>query len=296
MTIAACHVSPEGVVLGADSTTTITRTLPSGETRDWSFDYAQKVFEVGESPSTVGLVTWGQGLIGSCSHRTLAARLAKKHSLVPFDSIEKMTQSLSDDLWTCYSSEYAAEIQRAHDLLAKGVAGTIQKDELKEYNKLLAELSGGYCLAGRIESPGECEARVILWEPQTDKPSIDLVSREAPVFWGVPHIMQRLIFGLDEGVVTQILQHPKWTGTLKELFDIIAANQLIQPSHLPIREAIDWIHTVIHTTIRGVKFAPWPHLCGGPIEIATVTTDRPFRWVCHKEMNAAIVTAQESTW
>ena len=100
MTIAACHVSPEGVVLGADSTTTITRTLPSGETRDWSFDYAQKVFEVGESPSTVGLVTWGQVLIGSCSHRTLGARVAKKHSLVPFDSIEKMTQSLSDDLWT----------------------------------------------------------------------------------------------------------------------------------------------------------------------------------------------------
>ncbi len=296
MTIAACHVSPEGVVLGSDSTTTITRTLASGETRDWSFDYAQKVFEVGESPSMVGLVTWGQGLIGSCSHRTLAARLGQKHSLAPFDTLEKMAQSLSDDLWACYSSEYTNQIQRAHDLQAKFQSGTITKDEFGELQKLVSGYSGGYCLAGRIESPGECEARVILWEPRMDKPSIDLVSREAPVFWGVPNIMQRLIFGFDQDVVAQIIQHPKWTGTLKELIDIIAANQLIQPSHLPIREAIDWIHTVIHTTIRGVKFAPWPHWCGGPIEIATVTTDRPFRWVCHKEMSAAIVTAQEATW
>lgn len=71
----------------------------------------------------------------------------------------------------------------------------------------------------------------------------------------------------------------------------IAAN-LTQPTNLPLREAIDWIHTVIHTTIRAIKFNQ-EHSCGGPVEIAVITTDRPFRWVCHKSLDAAIITAQQ---
>jgi len=61
MTIATCYVSPEGVVLGADSTST----AQVGQTQFRHFDFAQKIFEFGEHPSTVGVVIWGLGSPGA---------------------------------------------------------------------------------------------------------------------------------------------------------------------------------------------------------------------------------------
>ena len=68
MTIAACYLSPEGVVFGADSTTGLGNRY---------FNYAQKIFEIGQSPSTLGLVVWGLGGLGDLSYRTLVRRFAE---------------------------------------------------------------------------------------------------------------------------------------------------------------------------------------------------------------------------
>jgi hypothetical protein len=55
VTIAACYVSPEGIVLGADSASTYA--FPTGHHH---FNYGQKLFEIG-TESTLGIVTWGLG-------------------------------------------------------------------------------------------------------------------------------------------------------------------------------------------------------------------------------------------
>ena len=60
------------------------------------------------------------------------------------------------------------------------------------------------------------------------------------------------------------------------------------PGVLPIREAIDWVHASIYTTIKGIKFSRFDPVCGGPIEVAVITTDRRFRWVRHKGLDAAM--------
>jgi hypothetical protein len=57
---------------------------------------------------------------------------------------------------------------------------------------------------------------------------------------------------------------------------------------LPIREAIDWVHASIYATIKMMKFSHLPPVCGGPVEIAVITTDKKFRWVRHKRFDAAI--------
>ena len=62
MTIAMCAVMPEGVVLGADSTSS----LFHDSTGFHYFNHNQKIFEVGEN-STLGIVTWGMGGIGDVS-------------------------------------------------------------------------------------------------------------------------------------------------------------------------------------------------------------------------------------
>ncbi len=73
MTIAACFVTPEGIVLGADSTASAM--LTPGSFR--YFNYNQKVFEIGDpGTGTLGIVTWGLGGLGELSYRTLIALLA----------------------------------------------------------------------------------------------------------------------------------------------------------------------------------------------------------------------------
>lgn len=293
MTIAACHVSPEGVVLGADSTTTIVNHDTGIKCH---FDNAQKLFEIGKKGATLGLVTWGLGQIGNQSHRTIAARLGQEHEARPSESVEELATRLADMTQKMFMSAYREDIERTQSLHERFLEDPkkLSEQEHQELYELFSLRSGGYCLAGRIQDAIACEAYSIEWSPILKRPKVEKVPEETPRFWGQAFIIERLLFGFDAQALAQILNSGKWSGTNKELFDLVSANQLIHPKNLPIREAIDWIHTILHTTIRGVKFAQESHVCGGPIEIAAITTDRPFRWVCHKRMDAAIVTAQES--
>jgi hypothetical protein len=107
-------------------------------------------------------------------------------------------------------------------------------------------------------------------------------------FWGCPNLMDRLIIGLDFEVYKSILASGKWNGSPKDLLEAIKPNRLAQPRGLPIREAVDWVHASIYTTIKGMKFSHLDPVCGGPVEVAVITTDRLFRWVRHKRFDAAI--------
>src|SRR5579872_4174996 len=90
MTIAACYFSSEGVVLGADSTTTMTSVLQRPGLPPYAamrhFDYAQKIFEVGEH-GTLGIAIWGAGRIGRMSHRTFFASVSDEWSGKQLNSV-----------------------------------------------------------------------------------------------------------------------------------------------------------------------------------------------------------------
>ena len=101
-------------------------------------------------------------------------------------------------------------------------------------------------------------------------------------------LINRLVYGIDERLFRAILQSDKWTGTNDELFDLVGCSALGAPRNLPIREAIDMIYANIYTTIKTMKFSHLAPVCGGPIEVAVITSDRPFRWVCHKSLCEAI--------
>ena len=80
-----------------------------------------------------------------------------------------------------------------------------------------------------------------------------------------------------------------WVGTEDELNDLAFAHAVVVHPGLPIREAIDLVHFSIEATIKSLKFSHYAApTCGGPIEIAVITSDRPFRWVRHKTFDSAI--------
>jgi hypothetical protein len=295
MTIAACHVSPEGVILGTDSTTTLTWQDGNGQSCKHHLDYEQKLFEVGPKESTFGLATYGQGRIADLSHRTVAARLGRKHGETAFKTVREMADSLATFVWDKLESAHKADLDRARDLYAKYVGDPKSQltpaDEsflVRAYNGI----RGGYFLAGRLGNGEACEAYCLEWGIEQKGVRVDAVPSETPVFKGVPYMMERLVFGHDARLFQNIMNSTHWRGSEADLRTVLAQSNLIQPKNLPLREAIDWIHTVIHTTIRAIKFSQ-EHSCGGPVEIAAITTDRPFRWVCHKSLDAAIITAQQ---
>src|SRR5438105_4435002 len=74
MTIAACYLSEEGVVFGADSTATFTMTTGS-QIIHRHYNFAQKIFQIGQI-STLGVVTWGLDGLPNRSLRTLIAEFA----------------------------------------------------------------------------------------------------------------------------------------------------------------------------------------------------------------------------
>lgn len=286
MTIAACYLSPEGVVLGADSATTF-------GSRNHFF-HGQKIFEVGkEHEATLGLTMWGRGSMERLSYRTLIARFSDDVTRHPGRPVEESAAVWSDLFWNAYTVELKSEIDRMKDLAADPNLDAVQKEEMED---LRFGLMGGFCLGGYSLPDRQPTAFAITYSPDQANPDpLEEIKLGTPEFWGQPNMLQRLSLGIDPDTFLNILHaknadgSPTWGGTTDELIAIIAGNKLNQPSrHLPIREAVDWVYSSIYTTIKAMKFANLPPVCGGPIEIAVITSDRYFRWVRHKDLDAAL--------
>jgi hypothetical protein len=154
------------------------------------------------------------------------------------------------------------------------------------FQRLYLSLVSGFCIAGHIMSDRIPTAYEIIFDPLTGKPTP--VERASGYwFWGVPNMVQRLIFACDDNLKSAIMNSNKWTGSRADLDALVAMHALSHPI-IPIRDAIDFVHACIAGTIKAIKFSSQAQTCGGPIEIAVITTDRRFRWVRHKPWYAAI--------
>ncbi len=277
MTIAACAVTAEGVVLGADSTSTLT----SADDSQRYLNNEQKLFEVGEG-STLGVVTWGMGRMNGLSYRTLVARLADDFRKAPPSSVLEAANLFAAKLWPAYDSlRPQIDKQKAIVIDPKSTPKDIERAK-----GALANLTVGFCLAGHNESDRESHAYEVIFAPDlTAAP----VPKAPPVlqFWGANLFIFRML-GFDTGLADTILKSGKWTGDPAELAAIFKRQQMPILAPIPLRETVDIIHALIHMTIKVMKFTSVPPVCGGHIEIATITTDRKFRWVRHKALAAAL--------
>lgn len=282
-----CYLSPEGVVLGADSTASLT--YPDGF---HYFNHAQKLFRIGETGS-LGILTWGLGGFQQTSYRTLIAELADDLDANAPTDVADVANRWAARFWAAYSANLAPNIQRCRDLHAKpaAVPGTADPaarapDEETEYNNLRQALVVGFCIAGAVLPNRGTAAFQIIFEPLLTGAPAAVQVQGAP-FWGAPNMIQRLIIGADPNLRSAILASGKWSGTDAEL-DNLMVQQRLSHAILPIRDAIDFVYTCIYSTIKALKFSSLQQICGGPIELAVITTDREFRWVRHKGFDAAI--------
>jgi hypothetical protein len=273
VSIAGAYLTSEGVVLGADSTTTVTMpTSGGGKQVAQVFNFAQKVFEVGEH-GRMGVCTWGAGGIGTTSHRTLFARLA--------DAVqnEKLTVGGAADRLLTLACE----------------AATTQNDPTAPFEGV------GYFLGGwDVESHNpSCYFLNVAPNGLTQKNALSLGEAR---FGGVYHFFARVFNGYDPDLKLKLHQSLRrhLGSTVPADFDAIfesAFGEAAAPfaaggfRDLPLREAIDFIYSYLHITVKALKFKFGPPICGGPIEIGFISTDRLFRWARHKSFDIAMEEA-----
>ena len=193
----------------------------------------------------------------------------------------------ASDFWSVYSAH--PEYQRFVQLHNKAAHNPASKppnpaertqDEETAYGNLKLVLPVGFLVAGYVLPDRTPTAIEVLVDP------IKGVTQSGPVVanwraWGAPNMMIRLVKGFDSNLLDAILASGNWTGTPADLHAVLAKFELLHPI-LPIRDAVDFVHSCIHSTIKALKFSALSQTCGGPIEIAVITSDRKFRWVRHK--------------
>lgn len=289
MTIAACYLSPEGVVFGSDSTTTVfVRQHGGAPGENHYFDFGQKIFEIGKE-STLGIVTWGLGGFPDTSYRTLFAEFADELKGIPPASVEDAARKWATKFWSVYD----AKLRPFLDALKKGRATMKRKQSIDTF---ISNMTVGFCLGGTAESARQPTAYEMEFSLLSGgAPSPEPLESGQTIFRGMPNLVNRMIHGIDSALIDRILSSTHWKGTDKDLFEVIRQSVLGQPARMPLREAIDWVYSCIKSTIKAMKFSHLAPMCGGPVEIAIVTSDRPFRWVKHKKMDAAIMEAHEET-
>lgn len=266
MTIAVAYLTSDGLVLGADSTTAVSIPDPQGGAHVGQLlNHAQKVFEIGSAgEGMLGLATWGMASFPEMSIRTLVARI-------------------SDDL--------PKSVTAAADLLVKKVTACFPDSDGRPPREV------GFFVGGVNLPEREPACAQILFPADKDPIRTDLTVGEAVfqgqyefftrVFWGhAPQYPQHLYEGLAQRL-----------GTLPEDFQKVfqeahleARNRVAMAGSrdMPIREAIDYVHLFLSVTVKSTKFRYGPPTCGGPIEIGFITTDRSFRWICHKDFDSAL--------
>ena len=169
MTIAACYLSTEGVVFGADSTTTmyVRGVGPGAVGAEHHYNFAQKIFQVGEN-STLAMTMWGLGNLGTTSYRTLIAQFADVLAGQGVQSLRSVADLWSQFFWSAYAAELEPQIRLAQSLRALPTRTPEQQEELAF---LLQAFSGGFCVGGYLLNDRTPNAFEILYSPTMAAPA-----------------------------------------------------------------------------------------------------------------------------
>jgi hypothetical protein len=266
MTVAACYVSNECVVFGADGAQTQFEFKPDGDiVRSAQWYHEQKILEVPEFEG-LALLSSGESEFGALSHRTLLGRLADALEPTRVHSVVDVAREYSSLAFRAYRSHMERDPGRA---TIDGVPP-------------VSVCIGGWCRPDRVPTVARIEigkSNVTAPEPVVLSPGLHAWEFDLPA--------RRLIQGIDPRIRQRLLASGSWTGTPEALDEILQSFET-KVDRVPMRDAIDLVHMVIHTSIRLERYMSAMGTCGGPIELAVITSDKPLRWVRHKPLDAAV--------
>lgn len=278
MSIAVLIGVHDGVVLAADSASTLTFATPSGVVLPPGqhglvgnvYDNANKIFNLVKG-LPIGCITFGSGNIGNSSIGTLMKDLRKKLTESPEELKFNPEQYAMSDMV---------------DILAKFLG--------EECNKLdpaaKAAINAGFLLGG-YSKPGDLGES---WSVEISKgiaqPPKKLREPNAPgISWGgQAEVLQRMMLGFSPSIfdiLAQVAQPPQNPKVMAQQLQPLLAARLQAPmvfAPMPIQDAIDLAKFLVHAAVMFSRFVPGPNVVGGPIEIAAITKHENFKWISRK--------------
>ncbi len=258
MTLAVTVVCQDGVVVAADSRTTLAnhRMLRVGS------DFTHKVFESGG----VAVATYGEAFVAD---RSIASHMAE-FSVVEAGNCDHpgpTARKLADFFGDRYDAHVADDAEGAPP---PGVAA-------------LGFLVSGYDDGGLGEA----------WEVTLPERAVEAIATTAngggAAWRGQSDVVTRIVRGSDLELLERLAAMHEFTDELQALAPLLeACSYRIPFDSMNLQDGIDFAVLCIRTTIdvQRLTLGPvattpefsWPGV-GGPIEIATVTATRGFGWV-----------------
>ncbi len=272
MTIAISLKVNDGLVLAADSATTLFGKRPSGETGVSHIYYsACKIFNVIRG-RPVGVMTWGSGSIGTSSISTLCKDLRKRFE----DS------SAENEEWYVDADDYS--IEHIAQLVRKFMYDELYVPFFEDWDEKpsLHFIVGGYSTGADMAE----EYQINVEKGKCTDPFAVRPKAECGMTWGGEiEAIDRVVVGYGKRlrqVLDTELKVPE--SQIKPAMEIIGQKlfvPLITPP-MPIQDALDLAEFLVDLTIKFSQFSPGAQTVGGPIEIAAITKHEGFKWVRRK--------------
>lgn len=268
MTIAIAGNFPEGVIFGADSA--VSYVNMDGQGISQTYDGAQKIYHLGSSDDCSDS-PYGAMLFGSCqfegfSWRNIFARFSR--------------QLVVDD----YST--ASEAVQGFVSFLDG----LQPDQQ-------ARPKGGVFFTGY----GEKDEAVKCFKISMDTLDVLEIESGDVQFDGMPIVADRLRHGVDQGTIEALEcafggltvevtddHRTETRDLLSMILEVLRGNSFACMGDLdmPLRDAIDYVHFLVYSTIKHFKFNHCAPVCGGKVELAAITLDRGFRRIRRKPLDS----------
>ena len=267
MSICVVVKVPEGLVLAADSAATVEggSVTPDGKPGPAGvlkvFQTATKVLQIRDLP--LGVMTWGAGGFGA---RTIASLVEE------FENTQEIRELKPEAL----NVKSAAEAFWA--FMKK------KSDELFPNIPLKARPRSGLAICGYSGSEFFPEEYVMVAPTEQPMPIRTAVKDKQDFganWYGATDAIVRFHHGRDDRLF-QVLTGAGISPALLESVKAKITQELQYPvifQAMPLGDAIAYAEFVVRITIERFRFVIGAELCGGPIDIATITRREGFVWV-----------------
>lgn len=273
MTIAIALKVGDGVVLGADSASTLT----AGSSVVNVYFNAEKVFNLCKG-LPIGAVTYGLGTLETRSMAVLSKELRERFTPGGPWELKKGRFEMKDVVARMEEFFYRERYQKEWPRTVKDQSG---KDVT-----VFAEM--GFMVAGY--SAGKRESEV--WTFEIDGAGKSTVNEVFPVGLtgiearGQPEALLRLLNGWSPRIHEGLVRSGIPAADALTFLQSQAMEPLVQPG-MPIQDAIDLVRYLIEVTAGFVRFIPGAPSVHEPIDIAALTYHENFRWVRRKHFFSA---------
>ena len=256
MSLGVIVKAPEGLVLAAESRLTITMNGPNGSILPVYFDNALKLFSFQEF-NNIGVVTWGQALIGRRSAQNLLpefeAEIQGKSGLSVSDFAKRL-----GDFFTARWEKSGEAFQGVPMTFAVGGF-----DKQDPYGKVY-----------------------VLDVPNKPNPEERNSNEFGYTLGGQQELIGRIIRGYDPSILSLVAQKFSLDeNAIAELQNELTPFQIPIPiDSMPLQDCVNFAIFLIRTTIDVQSLYLGIRGCGGPIDVATITQAEGLHYVQKKQI------------